>query len=221
MRDFLSWTVYRRLVDAFRVVNIMRVNTIFTGVAGAPYLSTHYFFGAAEPDVAMANAAITAVKNFWFQLGGVMNNTTAWAVQGGVQVIRPSDGQLQGILAGTQQTGAGTVSGGNQLPYAAQGLISWATGEFVDGRHVQGRTFLGGLTVQAGTGVPITQLYTSSGTAITAIVTTPTTAKLCVYQRERNPDSKPGQLPHRAGTYHQVTGGTLRPYFAVLRSRRT
>lgn len=204
------------------MATFMRVLTTFSGVQGAPYYNNLCFQAVGGTyDVAAANAAITAAKNFWFQFTVVWVATTSFVVNASVDVLDSTSGDITGRLTGTSQTGAGVASGSDPLPFASQGLVAWSTGQFLRGRQIVGRTFIPALLESASVGTSSTQLQSSAASAITALITTPTAVKFSVYSRAIK--AKPAAVPpiaHRDGAITNVNGGTLRAQFAVLRSRR-
>lgn len=125
---------------------MLRVRVVFTSVlGGSPFLATHYFTG--DDDQSGADAAVTAVGNFWGAADAVMDNETSWATESEVAVL-DNAGVLQGVLSTTPLTGVGAVAG-SAVPKASQGLIRWMTNGFVGGRRLRGRTFIPSLTTGA------------------------------------------------------------------------
>jgi hypothetical protein len=194
---------------------VLRVRTIFTGATGSPYFNQlHFVPNSGTEDVAAANAAITAAKGFWAALAGVIASGTAWTHLATVDQVTPDSGQLNGQLAGTQQTGVGTGTG-DQLPQHVQGLVRWNTGFYVAGRQLTGHTYIPSLIEGANGagGTPHSSLTVPAANAITALLVTPTTTKFVVWHRPKAPATT-------GGVVGVVQAGTLQPKFAVLRSRR-
>lgn len=181
---------------------MFRVRTVFTGVQGSPWLSTMYFseFGGT------ASQAVTAVGTFWGAVDAHIANAVSWATEAEVATIATSTGEPTGLEITTPQTGTGS-SGSQPIALAAQGLIRWRTGIFIEGRESRGRTFIP--AVGAGdsvNGAPSTSLTTAVNAAAAALLAD-ANSELEVYSRK-----------HRVE--NPVLTGSLWGSFAVLRSRR-
>lgn len=125
-----------------------RVRVVWTGVPGTPWYSNLYTLASAvtPPEaISRANTLISALRN---------NVTTAVTarIEGDVSQIESLTGQTVGVtslpfvdLTGTSAT--------NRLPSATQLVTQLLTGQFLNGRQVRGRFYLGGLTVGSATSV--------------------------------------------------------------------
>lgn len=179
-----------------------RVRTEFSGLTGAPYLSTMYFEAAASS----AAAASERVAAWWNDVNALSYTDLLWNVLPDVDVVESTTGQIVGVDAGTPDSGTGGASG-EALPYATQALVRWRTGEYVGGREIRGRTFIPGIaelySVQG-------QLSGSAETIINdaaQVLLTPTGPNLIIYSRARL-------------QFANVTSASVWNQFAVLRSRR-
>lgn len=183
---------------------LIRTKTVWTGSAGAPYYTENYWQGDA--DVAHANDAILALNAFFFTLAGYVTNTLSYTIDGDVDVIDISTGQITSVLAGTPVTFTGSASG-EKLPPFTQGLLRMTTGLYLAGRQVRGRMFLPGMVETSNTaaGVPLTAMVTAIDAA--GVTLAADSAGFSVYSRTR----------HAAAT---VTGATMWTQWASLRSRR-
>ncbi len=124
-----------------------RVRVEWNGLGGLPGLSTFYY-GVASPNVSDLVTFFTAIK-------GLFPSGVSWTIPSGGDEINDADGKLTGSWVGS---GGGTVVGsGGNIPYAAGtgAIVNWYTGVVVNGRRVQGRTFLAPLTYDS---------YDASGT---------------------------------------------------------
>lgn len=186
------------------MTDILRIRTSWTGLQGAPYLSTHYF---TRVDADSAGYAADAVDAFFTAMAGQIDNNLTWNVEGFVAVIDDSTGALVGIdnLSGGV-SGAGTDSG-QSAPFATQGLMRLYTGTVVGGRALRGRFFIPGVTENnSNEGVPSGDYLSAAASGMTALLTSPD-AELRVWSRVHL-------------TSAVVTSGDLWRQWAVLRSRR-
>lgn len=184
------------------MVDMYRVRTVFTGVAGSPWYSNHYF----TVDQTTPASAISAVNGFWGGLVGYISDEVTISVRGEVLTIQSETGQAVGAAALSNVNFIGTNSG-EKLPLATQGLVTWQTGSFQSGRRVIGKTFIPGLGDLANDeGAPSTFFRGAVQAAADAYI---------AYQ-----DSNPCIWSKKNGTAPLVTGATPATFFGVLRSRR-
>lgn len=183
---------------------MLRVRTVFnSAIAGAPYLSTMYFTG--DDDASGALDAVTAVGVFWGAVDALMDSEVTWATEAEV-VVMSNDGTITGSFSVTPVTGAGALAA-EQLPLAAQGLVRWATGQYVNGRRLRGRTFIPGLVEASNNnGRLVAASATVISNAAAALIATGT-VDLAVWSRTHS-------------TSFPVTSATVWTEFATLRSRR-
>jgi hypothetical protein len=183
---------------------MLRVRVGYTGLQGAPWLSTLYFAGNTQTE---ANSAITATKAFLDALKVWQDSNMAFATEAEVPEINTTTGATIQVFNTTVQTGVGSV-GGTMLPTAAQALIRWRTGVFVSGREIRGRTFVPGLTQTAnnGDGVVNGGTITAFSTAAANLIAA-AGADFGVWSRAR-------------ATFAAAQTGSCWNQFAVLRSRR-
>lgn len=181
-----------------------RVRTTVTGVPGSPYYINLYYDASAGT----ADDAATAQHQFLTQ--GIAGNVLApatWYTEPDVPVYDSATGQ---IVRMESWTGAG-LTGTNvseAVPQAAQLLVRWNTGVYVNGRQVKGHTNIPRLPEQdnAGNGtVQPVAMTTWQGRAISLIADPDCT--LVVYSR-------------KTGTFEPVTVPAIWNQWAILRSRR-
>jgi len=178
-----------------------RVRVEWTGLGGAPYLSTFYLSEDGAPTPA---AAVTAVQAFLTALKPVIGEPYAWRTEPEV-VTFSNPSTPTGTTIVESQTGDGDSDDGI-LGRALQGLVQLRTGQFVGARQIQGRLFIPGPTVSAVDG------FTGKPrpTYISAIVPAATqlmNAGWLVASRKNN-------------LFYEVSGVSVWSEFAVLRSRR-
>lgn len=184
------------------MANLYRIRTVFTGVAGTPYLSTMFF----QEATGTAQQAATAVSTFWGAVDAYMHQDVLWDIEQDVEVIDDTNGQIQSVVTTTGGTGNGALTD-DLLPPATQGLIRWRTGVFVGGREIRGKTFVPAMTESSSNagqiaGVVQTGLQNAANTLVGTA-----NANLAVWSRKN-------------GVSEDVVSGSVWNQFAVLRSRR-
>jgi len=119
---------------------LYELQTIWNGVAGAPYYSTvRALTGGSSTAQDLADSWIEFLQTidiFW------VDNLTA-VVQPDVRIVNVGTGVLEGVDVVTGATIPG-VSTGESLPRATMALIQWRTSQVVSGRFLRGRTFMPG-----------------------------------------------------------------------------
>lgn len=126
---------------------MLRVRTILnTTVGGGPYLNTLYFIGADNQ--AGADDANAAVGAFWGAVDAIMADSITWSTDSEVAQVDAASGNITAFYAVTPVTGSGGLSS-EELPPATQALVRWRTSGIVNGRRLQGRTFVPGMTESA------------------------------------------------------------------------
>jgi len=195
-------------------MSIMRVRFIITGLNGLPGLHTTYWNGAlAAPVQADAQDVVDRVRAFWQALNSTMADGVTISPDGTVDVLAESTGALTGSFSAT----AASVSsiGTGAAPLASMMLLKYFTAAIVNGRKLQGRSFIG----------PVESTAISSGqvssTANTSLITAAgslstggsTASEQVVWHR-------PTLAAPSGGSTSVVTGFGTDIDFAVLRSRR-
>lgn len=134
---------------------------------------------------------------------------TLWEIPLGGKLINDATGQqIGGWTASLARTGGG--SGGSQpLPDAAMGLVRYRTDQIINGRYVNGRTYIPGLSTGAADGGNVSTgclaALQSFGDALVG------SNKLYVYSRPKGAG---------AGTILASTRAEAWNEFAILRRRR-
>ena len=187
-------------------MSLYRVRTIFTGVEGAPFLSTFLF----EQAGGTAQQAATAAGAFWTALAAGMHTSLAWTTEGAVAVINETNGNTESVSATTPVVGAGTAVS-DRAPAATQGLVRWRTGIFTGGRELRGRTFLPGVPEDQGSQVPLAAYRTRADNAAAALIADVNTI-LAIRSSKFDATG--------LSFAHPVVSGETWTQYAVLRSRR-
>lgn len=184
------------------MADLYRVQTVFTGVAGAPYYNTlHFLASAGSASQAAADAA-----GFWGVVDAYISSGCTWDLDTDVEVIDDVTGNIQNVVQVTAASGTGGSSA-DMLPPATQALIRWRTGSFIGGREIRGKTFVPAMTETNSTsGQPVSAMLTGIDNAALALYGSPN-SQLVVYSRKN-------------GQYASVTAASTWAQFAVLRSRR-
>lgn len=183
------------------MVELLRVQTNFTGDAvNGPAVSHHYFLAGETPQ-----GAANAIHGFWQALDNEMSNQLNFQIDSTVLEIESTTGLATGDATVTSALDSGTLTG-NLMPLATQGQIQWRTNSFVNGRRLQGRTFVPGPTTNVGNsdGTP-TSAYLSGLAAAATLLTA-------------NPNFVVYSPTHK--TFAVVPNARVLSKFAVLRSRR-
>jgi hypothetical protein len=174
------------------------------GPQGSPWLTTFYWEDILGGD---AQSGVDTLGGAWDILKPEMDNACSIAGETFVDTVDPATGQITDQDSVTPYNAQG-VSTGDPLPYQTQGLVLWKTGNFIDGRQVQGKTYIPGLNVgnNTNTGLPTTGILGVFANFIDSIVT--------------NGDCQPVVWSRKNGTTVPIVAGAAPRKWAVLRSRR-
>jgi len=198
------------------MVDIYRIRATWTGMPGAPGVST--FYDSGPPSA----SELTAIRTFFNSLAAGLPNTLTISVQGTGDVVTAETGELVGGWSATApSTVVGTSASGYGAPVGT--CVHWTTGVVAHGRRVRGTTYI----------VPTVNQYEPGGTPIGTWVTTVQTAaaalvtalagNMVVWHRPKfGPKPGPG-VPRpviRTGSVADVTGTSVPDKAVVLRSRR-
>lgn len=182
----------------------LRVETVMTGIQGAPYYNALNFTGTTQLNA--TNAAL-AVQAFWGDLAAQLHQDVSIQVQPQVVAYNDQTGQPDAAFnTGPHEAQSGAVDS-PLLPFTTQGLISWRTGSYVAGREVRGRTFIPGMTEASNNlGMPESGALTVFQTAATALI--------------NDADSNFAIWSPKNGSTVIVISGTPWTQWGSLRSRR-
>lgn len=181
---------------------MFRVRTVFQGVTGSPWVNTAFF----DSSVGTAQDCVDAVGTFWSAADSLMEASVSWSTQSDVETVNALNGNVTNVTATTPAGGTGVV-GQTGLPIAAQMLVRWRTGTYVNGREIRGRWFIPGLSTTVNNdGQPSASSLITLNTAAATLQGDADT-NLVIWSRAH-------------GQQEFVTSGTAWTQFAVLRSRR-
>lgn len=201
-------------------MSLIRVQTVWTGVAGAPYYTNLYCIGPLS--TGNGEQLHAAWKAF---LDAMITHLAA----GMISTIDPElleFNEADGVVSSAGSTTTRVTnfaSSSEALPHFTQGLIQWTTTGIVHNRRVRGRTFIPGVTEiqNSAAGVPLPAFDTPAEAALATFLST-MAGKLRIWSRpfEQKDPELVDKNPSRPGSAHQVTTAAVAPYWAVLRSRR-
>lgn len=186
-------------------MNLRRVRSVATGVAGTPWYSNMYFTWVTGT----AQAHVDLVRDFWTNCAASLDNSVTWTIEGDCAVVDDATNTIVGIDSVTSRTVTGSSST-SALPPATQALLNTLTGTFIGGRQLRGKVFVPGwvTSVSDGLGAPNaslrTLLVTQGGVLISG-------------------SSSPGPwrvLSKQYGTSAVINAVSSPSKFAVMRSRR-
>lgn len=193
---------------------MLRVRTIFTGVAGTPWYSNMYFSGVNE---LRAAEAVAAVGQFWAAFAPDIYGAVSAQVQTDVPVIDPADGSVSAFLEVTGAPSIDFTGSGDPLPYANQLLINVNTNVVVNSRRVRGKIYIPGCQEEdSALGLPVLALRNAADARGEGLVED----GLVVWSRPIEPSDVPGAPAPRAGQECPAIGVTVPDKWAVIRSRR-
>lgn len=196
------------------------VRTEWSGTSGGPGLTQFALLGAAggEWNPGGEQAAVNAVRAFWFALAGILPDELRLTVNPVVDSYNRETGDL--IASNTAGTVPAVVAGTSTTGYAGgAGLkITWNTGQIRNGRRVRGSTFIVPVTLGA---------FTNIGTVTPGTITTvnAAAANLVTALGQGGVSlgvwSRPRDTPNvRVGFATQVVNGSCSSKSAILRGRR-
>lgn len=136
-----------------------RVRVVWTGVPGTPWYSNLYTLNSAVTPAQAKARTQTLIEG----LRAYVTSAVTARIEGDVSQIESTTGQTIGVTS-TPFVDIVGQSSTNRLPAATQLVTQLLTGQFLNGRQVRGRFYLGGLTIGStdSTGRPL-------ATALTAI----------------------------------------------------
>lgn len=195
-------------------MSIMRVRFNITGLTGLPGLHTTYWTGASSsPIAADALDVVARVRAFWDSFKGQMAAGVTIGCNQPVDLVNETTGILVGQLgAGSPANVAATGSG--SLPSASMILLRYNTGLIVNGRRLQGRSFIGPVATGTNTGGDVVAGTNTALLTAAALMNTGATSSLLVVWH------RPSAANPSGGLTSPVTSYATNTEFSVLRSRR-
>lgn len=187
---------------------MLEVVTAWTGPQGSFLRNIMYFDGGTT--TALSDAR-TAVASLWDGATGVISDQYTWSVETTARVLAPSTGTLLDVVSDPDPaTGAGDQDQ-EPVPDASQVLFRWRTGLVVQGRFLQGRTYVPGLASGSLTNGNITPAVV---TALSGVVSDFLTAAGGAFGVWHRPQGGSG------GTWSPAASAAVWPELAVQRRRR-
>lgn len=183
---------------------VARYRVEIAGLVGGPGLST--FHADTTNGGYAAQDWVDAIEGLFNVLDAVTSSSITWTGQSVVDLLDVSTGQITGQTPVTPFTVVGTHNAEVLAP-TTQGLITWRTGVYANGRQVVGKTFLPCPTIDLSQnpGVPVAG-YVSGIQAGVDIYAAAGNGE-AVYSRTH------GLIP-------LITSGEVWNQWAVLRGRR-
>lgn len=187
------------------MADMARIRVEWTGLTGLPGVST--FFQATTVAV-----SLTGMFNMFTALKPYFPPGLAWTIPNAGDIIRDTDGQLQGTWGGT---GGGSVSATGGLasyPAGVGARTRWLTDDVVAGRRVSGATFWAPLIGAA---------YQNNGTLEPTVVSDFTTIpKVMILADDYLVWHRP--TPGLSnGSSHTIVNTLVKDQVSTLRTRRT
>lgn len=196
-------------------MTISQIACSWTGLQGGTGYSIFYYRGTL--------LSPSAYTTFFGSIKGYLPNAVTVNIPNTGKVMDEATGKMTGVWAGGSAS-AQTGTGGTNYPPSEGMQVKWLTAGYVNGRRVQGRTYL----------VPLpTVSFTSTGTIATSITggtfTAATTlisdlaSNFVVWARplyERDSAGNPTEVLKRAGTMWTVSSCLVPTKTASLTGRR-
>lgn len=198
-----------------------RVRSVLSGWQGGPGLSTCYFSTGGSANSGDALTAANRVRGAWDVVKGLLPSSVTVNVQGQVDVIDPTDGELQtsyGVTPPATVTGTGVGVVG---PPQVAGGLELFTNDVADRRRIKGRLFISPLvSAQTVSVVPSAGLNSAVDAMGVALVTVspPATPPLCVWHRPKFTTTLPHTLIRAGSQFNVMSSGHATKFF-TLRSR--
>lgn len=152
-----------------------------------------------------------ALAAFWTSVSPVLHSSVSWSIESSGRILDESTGGLVGTWSdGPVISGVGSSALGDAMANATMLLIRWRAPLIVNGRRVQGRTFIPGPSTNASVDGEV-EPETVTGLTAAARSFVDSNAGLGVWSRPAG--SRPGR-------FSVVNDGDCWAEFAVQRNRR-
>jgi hypothetical protein len=186
---------------------INQVLTRWSVPNGAADVTTVMNFDEGTP-VAQQRAALAT---FWEDASEALNQNVVWTIEGAGRILDEATGTLVGTWAdGPPITGAGASAGTGVVANATMLLVRWRAPMIVNGRRLQGRTFIPGASDDANQAGEVEPL-TVAGLTASAQALVNAGVGFGIWSRPAGP---------RPGQFHEANDADLWREFAVQRNRR-
>lgn len=199
-------------------MSLVRVQTSWTGVAGSPYYTNLYVIGPLTTN--NGNDLATAWHTYLLSLATLLRSPMVATIDAELLEFDETTGIVTGA-GSTVQTPVTFSNLTDPLPPANQALLQWTTNGIVHNRRVRGRTNIPGVMEAQSdvTGKPAPVIGTPLLSGAQAMLTT-MSGRMRVWAQPLTLDPPDPKNPNRPGSAHAITGVTVAPYWAILRSRR-
>lgn len=203
---------------------VYRVKARWSGFVGAPgYSVFHFLCPDASGNSGDAGAAAGAVRSLFDGIKSQLAPPVTIQVMSDVEVINTADDKLSSVQnAGTVTPVVSTGAAGTGYAAPVGAVITWRTGGVVNGRRVQGKTFLVPLisTAYQADGSINSVALGQMQTAAASLMGFVGTARFGVYARPVKEDPNDPGIVARTGSFHEINNLSIPDMCAVLRSRR-
>lgn len=199
-------------------MSLVRVQTVWTGVAGAPYYTNLYVIGPLSSN--NGNDLANAWHAFLASIAPSLCSPLVATIDPELLEFNEVDGVVTNA-GNTVQTPVTMTGATDPLPRMTQALVQWTTEGIVHNRRVKGRTFIPGVleTENSITGLPSSTINTPLQTAISTMLSS-MTGRMRIWSRAVTAANATPTVPARPGSAWPIVSGTVSPKWAVLRSRR-
>lgn len=197
------------------MVNLYKVNSVWTGVTGLPGVSTFY---------TLSVPTISRYKTFFDAIAAAFPPGIKVTTQATGNIIESTTGTLTGQWSGGTDVVSQMTGGTASYTSASGPYVRWITSTVLDGRIVKGRTFLTPVSISAydAAGNINTNTVSVIQAAATALVSAHA-QDLVLWHRPRAARAATATKPAvaaRPGGHAIVTGAVVPTKVGVLRSRR-
>jgi hypothetical protein len=191
-------------------MTIKRYRVSWSNFSGAPGVSTLYFASTVTD--------FTPVKTFFGSVAAFLPNGLTLSYPTTVDVLDEVTGLIQTTTAATTLTQTVSAVASSAYSGTSGAIVRWITPDYVDGKHVVGRTYL----------VPLSSgSYDTNGSLSSTPISTIQTAGLTllgatsmvVWQRPRAANALKG-ITARVGSSHAASNVLVPDLACVMRSRR-
>lgn len=122
-------------------MNMLKVQAIWTGFAGAPGYSNFYFAGGGGL-ISDAQQVADRVAEAFDEIDVMLPVSARVNVSPTVEVIDSDTGELQGYQDVDEPDGTRGLGGSGGYSAASGAVINWRTSDVRFGRRIRGRTFI-------------------------------------------------------------------------------
>lgn len=181
-----------------------------------PSLITHYWDSTGAAIGLLATEAVARVRAHFAALNTSIAAGAIYTPNLVVDEIDENTGALANQISASAPAAVSFTGANDPLPFFTQALERYATNLYVNGRRVQGRSYVPGITELFSTGNPPVPTSTVLASLVTAMSALGTTIVTPMSQRVWH---RPG--PSGPGLSTPVISRSAAPYWAVLKSRRS